>query len=522
MNLAVSIDSIAYNDNIEYGTYDITGRINGGTKIRTTYRYEGYRVFFKVGNNEKNISNYTSGSIITNNGVQLKITGTPSSDNKAINVVYNVNNTTDQEQQYAIATTADIDLVENDYASIYKNETSIVQVTQDNQEMNSSYGTQFKISFTPVANTTWLGFYEERYNNRYVNGSVLSYTYDDYIDTGLAFSWNGTLAAGEETSYTATFAIKDAEMSTVSFYKMNEQEPFEVLNGLVGGSIITPSAPNQLETGYEFYWNTKPDGTGKNYEAEKGIIISSGNMKLYEYNKSLWHDSNITLSDGINVADDDEFGILELLVERGLLVLEENQEDNYQYVYNKNGKLLFKVDNEGIVTLEKGLTYKDNITYILTKEEKEHFAQDEIYIDKIILSFDESSEISEYEILEGANQKHIIGDGKNLVVKANGDLSKLIELRVDDKAIDEENYELESGSTIATLKTAYLDTLSEGEHTLTFVYEDGDVSTNFTIANKTNNPKTGDIGITVWICLMIVSVAGITGTSIIKKINKNK
>lgn len=113
-------------------------------------------------------------------------------------------------------------------------------------------------------------------------------------------------------------------------------------------------------------------------------------------------------------------------------------------------------------------------------------------------------ENSEYKIIDGANQTYKVNKDSNITVKADGELNKFIELRVDKKDVSSENYEVSSGSTIATLKTAYLDTLSAGKHTLTFVYTDGEVSTEFTVV-KTNNPPTGD-NVLLYIALFTISM----------------
>nr|MCR5186243.1 hypothetical protein [Clostridia bacterium] len=103
-----------------------------------------------------------------------------------------------------------------------------------------------------------------------------------------------------------------------------------------------------------------------------------------------------------------------------------------------------------------------------------------------------------------------------------------------------------SGSTIATLSKDFLDTLSEGTHELTFVYTDGEVSTNFTIAKTktpvetpvqsggnveaavagtpvqllSKSPITGD-NIILWIILLVISVNGFIATEVyIRKVFK--
>ena len=58
-------------------------------------------------------------------------------------------------------------------------------------------------------------------------------------------------------------------------------------------------------------------------------------------------------------------------------------------------------------------------------------------------------------------------------VRSNAALSKFKEVRVDNVTIDSSNYTLTEGSTIVTFKDSYLKTLSEGEHTLKIISNDG-------------------------------------------------
>lgn len=109
----------------------------------------------------------------------------------------------------------------------------------------------------------------------------------------------------------------------------------------------------------------------------------------------------------------------------------------------------------------------------------------------------------EYNILEGENQTYS-GSG-SLTVRANGDFSKFIGLKVDGNVVDASNYDARSGSTVVTLKESYLSTLPAGDHILTFVYNDGEVSANFATTDGgtseapeksadpvENNPDTGN------------------------------
>ena len=59
------------------------------------------------------------------------------------------------------------------------------------------------------------------------------------------------------------------------------------------------------------------------------------------------------------------------------------------------------------------------------------------------------------------------------VVRSSAPLSKFKEVRVDGVTVDGSNYTLTEGSTIVTFKGSYLKTLSEGEHTLKIISNDG-------------------------------------------------
>ena len=111
---------------------------------------------------------------------------------------------------------------------------------------------------------------------------------------------------------------------------------------------------------------------------------------------------------------------------------------------------------------------------------------------------------AEYKVIEGANSSWIQNTDGTLVFRVNGDFSKFVGIKVDDLWVEPENYVATSGSTVVTLKNEYLKIFSEGRHKITFVYTDGEVSTNFKIKKEGifENPKTGDdSNIFLWISL---------------------
>ena len=136
-----------------------------------------------------------------------------------------------------------------------------------------------------------------------------------------------------------------------------------------------------------------------------------------------------------------------------------------------------------------------------------------------------------YTILEGTNQTYTLGSNKDIVIKASGDKDKITAIEIDNgNVIDPSNYERAQGSTILTLKSSFLEDTSVGEHTITFKYNDGEVSTKLTIAKATNslpeeepipntgtdNPQTGD-NIMFYISMLGLSMLSLTGTIIYYK-----
>lgn len=87
---------------------------------------------------------------------------------------------------------------------------------------------------------------------------------------------------------------------------------------------------------------------------------------------------------------------------------------------------------------------------------------------------------------------HTVGDGKDMTITCSGELESLTGVFVDGAALDSSKYTVRSGSTVLTLKAAYLDTLAAGKHTLKFQYKDNvSAETSFEIVKaggKKDNP----------------------------------
>ena len=112
-----------------------------------------------------------------------------------------------------------------------------------------------------------------------------------------------------------------------------------------------------------------------------------------------------------------------------------------------------------------------------------------------------------YSVVEGENQTYTIGVNDSATFKVNADYT-LFEndgkIYVDNALVDKNNYISKSGSTIITFNKAYMDGLSNGEHTLNIVFNDGgEAQTTFKVTttdkasgsrsnSSSNNPVTAD------------------------------
>ena len=155
----------------------------------------------------------------------------------------------------------------------------------------------------------------------------------------------------------------------------------------------------------------------------------------------------------------------------------------------------------------------------------------------------------DYKIIEGANGVWTQNSNDILTFRANGEFQNFTGIKVDDKLITADEYDVTSNSMIITLKKDYLNTLSIGKHILTVLYNNGECSTEFEIKaastvpsptnpdnnsivntpneNKPNSgkiasPKTGDTSnMLLWLLFVGGSIA--IGTMVVsrkKKYNK--
>ena len=147
----------------------------------------------------------------------------------------------------------------------------------------------------------------------------------------------------------------------------------------------------------------------------------------------------------------------------------------------------------------------------------------------------------DYEILDGANSNWEQNSDGSLSIRGSGAFSKFVGVKVEGTLVDAKNYTVKEGSTIITLKASYLNTLSEGTHTVEILWTDGSARTTFTIKadssdNGNNNqndndnsnpddsnkkdeaPEAGDDTPSVWLFILTI----ISGTGLILTAEKRR
>ena len=133
------------------------------------------------------------------------------------------------------------------------------------------------------------------------------------------------------------------------------------------------------------------------------------------------------------------------------------------------------IENEVEATVDKEGSYEE---VIYCTECKEELSRTKKTTPKFV-----------YAIIEGAGSIHQEKDSNEITIISNGKFDKFQGIKIDGNLVDKSNYTAKSGSTIVTLKADYLNTLAIGEHKIAFLYDDGEVETEFKI---TENNKSED------------------------------
>ena len=301
----------------------------------------------------------------------------------------------------------------------------------------------------------------------------------------------------------------------------------------------TPMTSSNFENGKYYTFLFDEEYVNDGYTINDDTIIKynedeGGNYCIMpELDEALPAPMNITIVNNMKEEDFNSmfmFGILFLADKEELIM--EGAEDEVTKFYSKSNKLLFTIDENNTIVIADNVTEADDINFEYTHKNGEKST--------INIHFDPTGELPTYEVIEGANSTYDSTKNTSLVFRIDADydlFGAYGHVLIDgdmkfngDFEYDGYGYKVESGSTVVTLSKSLLDTLEEGEHTLTVYFSDGGKSvTKFNVSKnenaasattETKNPKTGD-NIIIYLITGIVSVVGFISLIIFKKKQMN-
>ena len=124
-------------------------------------------------------------------------------------------------------------------------------------------------------------------------------------------------------------------------------------------------------------------------------------------------------------------------------------------------------------------------------------------------------------ILDGANSKWKKGDENGLTFQSDAAFSDFVEVLVNGKTVAPENYTKREDGIIVELKASYLETLAEGEYTLSICSASGDATTEFTVEAEAVTSSTDSTNIEVWVIIGVVALgAGIAVVALVARKRK--
>lgn len=418
-------------------------------------------------------------------------------------------------------------------------------------------GTQITLTATPDANYGFVGWFKAvEGTNGYEPTDVLSglptYTFtveDPYYNIMPVFENQASCSgAMGHNNIWVTSGGKEAVVYEPMGKDGTNFVGGEEVNYCIGDEITVKAQANEgyyftgwyvsnVQQGPEYYESSKLVSTNANYTYKPGVTTVSGIDEPINYITAVFAPNSskpkrTVVTEFIARPYDTE----EVPYDTDLAAYTSSKKWNVTTEgtdTNNSWLALFgKVDGVWQYPAEGGVTYTFVEQEVTDTEiiNKYTITYDQVIVTKAAAPVEPSTdepETIEYTILEGTNQTYTLGSNKDIVIKASGDKDKITAIEIDNgNVIDPSNYELAQGSTILTLKSSFLEDTSVGEHTITFKYNDGEVSTKLTIANAannnptpsktTNNPQTGD-NIMFYISMLGLSIIGLAGAGIYLK-----
>ena len=259
-----------------------------GDSVQTTYSDKGYFSVLNVNGTEANIKN-CSGSL---NGVSVQTKLSYISNGNYVKISFEATNTSGSTKTIGIATYADIQIADNDYAPITN--------LSGNRGFTMTDGTKYTFTFlgrnsygVTDVDTYWFGQFQIREENKWNNSQTYVYgsTTERQGDSGMAFSWkNRTIQNGEKLIFSVAIGIGTLNTPPTirvtsqlknSYYQGEVVDVQGYVNDVDNGDIVT--VKYAIDGGEEMVIanNLRPNGSEKYFHTSFSIPNNISNGKHF-------------------------------------------------------------------------------------------------------------------------------------------------------------------------------------------------------------------------------------------------
>ena len=256
-----------------------------GDSVQTTFSDKGYFSVLNVNGTEANIKN-CSGSL---NGVSVQTKLSYISNGNYVKISFEATNTSGSAKTIGIATYADIQIADNDYAPITNLSGTRGFTMTDGTKYTFTFLGRNSYGVTDV-DTYWFGQFQIREENKWNNSQTYVYgsTTERQGDSGMAFSWkNRTIQNGEKLIFSVAIGIGTLNTTPTirvtsqlknSYYQGEVVDVQGYVNDIDNGDIVT--VKYAIDGGEEMVIanNLRPNGSEKYFHTSFTIPnnISNG------------------------------------------------------------------------------------------------------------------------------------------------------------------------------------------------------------------------------------------------------
>lgn len=313
-----------------------------GDSVQTTYSDRGYFSVLNVNGTEANIKN-CSGSL---NGVSVQTKLSYISNGNYVKISFEATNTSGSAKTIGIATYADIQIANNDYAPITNLSGNRGFTMTDETKYTFTFLGRNSYGVTDV-DTYWFGQYQIREENKWNNSQTFDYGSESERkgDSGMAFSWkNRTIQNGEKLIFSVAIGIGTLNTPPTirvtsqlknSYYQGEVVDVQGYVNDINNGDIVTVkyaidggeemvianslrpngsekyfhtsfSIPNNISNGKHFFQVWAADSCGNMsvpvtvyFNVNKDVTAPTGTHSI---NPTNWTNGDVTIT--LNTADD--------------------------------------------------------------------------------------------------------------------------------------------------------------------------------------------------------------------------